>query len=202
MIIHGRRKEITHSYLFKSMVKCNKCNKLCIEIPTVHYKRGTEKKPKYERRKTRKIYLYYYCPCCKRRINENKLLPQLMMEIKEITSHINEKSMLAELDKKIVRLDKRINFINEEFDEGLISETYYKEEIKEARKKRNEVYQRVRDIMNKKMKKFSEYSRKEQKDILNNNFNYFHCDLCTKEVVEIERKNETNTEKDFIEAKT
>lgn len=187
LIIHGRRKEIKHSYLFKNMVKCDKCNTLCSEIPTIHYERGTETKPKHKRKKYRKVYLYYYCPSCKQRINEIKLTPQLMLELKEMTNKNDEKIMIDELNKKISRLDKRIEFLNEEYDEGIVDDEYYKKEIKQIRKKRNDIIKSISKITKKKMKKFNEYDRREQKKILRNNFNYIHVDLKTKKVVEVER---------------
>lgn len=70
-ILNSRRKEVNHKYLFKKKIKCCQCDVLCSEIPTIHYPRNVStKKPKRANKK--KVYKYYFCPICKKRINEDK----------------------------------------------------------------------------------------------------------------------------------
>lgn len=81
-IIRGRRKEHHYRYLFKNLVKCGECDTWYSEIPTIHYPRNALTTT--QRKRNKKVYKYYYCPNCNKRINETLLLTKMVFHIHSV----------------------------------------------------------------------------------------------------------------------
>ena len=127
----GRRKEYHYKYLFKNLIKCGDCDCWCSEIPTIHYPRNGNKKG-------RRVYKYYYCPCCKQRINEQVLLHKMIHHINAILDETTNFDVVEDISRRIGKLEKRLEFLDIEYEEGYLDDDSYIEERKKLlSKKRN-----------------------------------------------------------------
>lgn len=102
-----RRKEIKYEYYFRNKLVCSKCNCVLAPVSTI--------KPK-------KVYLYYQCPICKKRINQELVIKKYT---KEINSMINKKlGIIINKKNKVTYLeiasDKLKFLISEHFSEKKI----------------------------------------------------------------------------------
>lgn len=169
-VLHGRKKEHRYQYLFKNKIECYSCNTLCSEIPTVHYPRYL--KNKTERRKNvSTVYKYYYCPKCKLRINESKLSSIMTIHINEIIENGNENGdILKQLKDRLLRIRKKIEFLDNEYEEDFIDEEYYKKEYKTNLKKMKDMNELIKHIEYQLSETVKHYSYKELKHIIESNF--------------------------------
>ena len=180
-ILHGRKKEVHHKYLFKNIVKCNKCSYWCNEIPTIHYARNGDKKSK-------RVYKYYYCPNCNKRINEQVLLNKIIYHIEEISiSNVNEE-IIEDMKNKSKRLEKRLEFIDDEYDNGLLNDDYYKAERKQILAKRKNIDKSVKKMEKEAVKRFRNFTYSEQKQLIEKAFTCIDVNLEEKSISNIVKK--------------
>lgn len=82
--------------------------------------------------KKQKIYKYYYCPNCNKRINETKLLREIVPHIRQITTSKDNIEFTNNLKLRLERIRQRLVCINEEYDNGYLDYDKFKEEREEA----------------------------------------------------------------------
>lgn len=138
-IIHGRCHDNKYKYIFKSFIYCKHC-KTIMSADCTRKPNGT-------------VYLYYVCPHCKTRLNQNKIMDAVLFEFNRIifqnSTNDHMKMMLNKRDK----LWKQIELLEKWFyqDELLDCDTYDKK-IKAA-------YREIKEIDN----KFNEHYRDKEK---------------------------------------
>lgn len=186
-VLHGRKKEHQYQYLFKNKIECHKCETLCSEIPTIHYPRRLKNKDK--RKNVSTVYKYYYCPKCRQRINEDKLLNKMMIHIHEIIENGDSNNdILDQLNNKVVRIQKKIEFLDNEYEDGFIDEEYYKKEYKANVKKLKDTDDLVKCINKQLSEAFKHYSYTELKHIIKNNIMKATMDFESKTITEVIKK--------------
>ena len=179
-VLHGRRKENRYKYLFKNLIKCGECDSWCSEIPTIHYSRNGN-------RKGRKVYKYYYCPSCKKRINEQILLNKTIHHINAILDETTNFEVVEDISRRIGRIEKRLEFLDFEYEDGYLDDESYIEERKKLLSKKKNLDKNMKRLRNKAIKKFNEYTYIEQKQIIKRSFLCIHLDLNTKTIIKIEK---------------
>ena len=179
-ILHGRRKEYHYKYLFKNLITCEDCDCWCSEIPTIHY-------PRNGNRKGRRVYKYYYCPSCKKRINEQILLNKIIHHINEILDETTNFEVVEGISRRIGKIGKRLKFLDFEYEEGYLDDDSYIAERKKLLSKKRNLDKDMKRLRNKAIKKFNEYTYLEQKQIIKRSFLCIHLDLNTKTIIKIEK---------------
>ena len=179
-VLHGRRKENRYKYLFKNLIKCGECDSWCSEIPTIHYSRNGN-------RKGRKVYKYYYCPSCKKRINEQILLNKTIHHINAILDETTNFEVVEDISRRIGRIEKRLEFLDFEYEDGYLDDESYIEERKKLLSKKKNLDKNMKRLRNKAIKKFNEYTYIEKKPIIKKSFLCIRIDLKTKSVIDIEK---------------
>lgn len=179
-VLHGRRKENRYKYLFKNLIKCRECDSWCSEIPTIHYSRNGN-------RKGRRVYKYYYCPSCKKRINEQILLNKTIHHINAILDETTNFEVVEDISRRIGRIEKRLEFLDFEYEDGYLDDESYIEERKKLLSKKKNLDKNMKRLRNKAIKKFNEYTYIEKKQIIKKSFLCIRIDLKTKSVIDIEK---------------
>ena len=185
MIMSHRKKEMRYKYLFKNMVICHQCRILCTEIPTIHYSSAHS-------RRNKKIYKYYYCPNCNKRINETKLLREIVPHIRQITTSKDNIEFTNNLKLRLERIRQRLVCINEEYDNGYLDYDKFKEEREEALIIQKKIEIKIRNLENRVIKRFSEYEYIEQKSLIKKTFISIYVDFKEKPFTVIEVKKHRN----------
>jgi len=162
-VLHGRRKENRYKYLFKNLIKCGECDSWCSEIPTIHYSRNGN-------RKGRKVYKYYYCPSCKKRINEQILLNKTIHHINAILDETTNFEVVEDISRRIGRIEKRLEFLDFEYEDGYLDDESYIEERKKLLSKKKNLDKNMKRLRNKAIKKFNEYTYIEKNRSSKNHF--------------------------------
>lgn len=179
-VLHGRRKENRYKYLFKNLIKCGECDSWCSEIPTIHYSRNGN-------RKGRRVYKYYYCPSCKKRINEQIHLNKTIHHINAILDETTNFEVVEDISRRIGRIEKRLEFLDFEYEDGYLDDESYIEERKKLLSKKKNLDKNMKRLRNKAIKKFNEYTYIEKKQIIKKSFLCIRIDLKTKSVIDIEK---------------
>lgn len=179
-VLHGRRKENRYKYLFKNLIKCGECDSWCSEIHTIHYSRNGN-------RKGRRVYKYYYCPSCKKRINEQILLNKTIHHINAILDETTNFEVVEDISRRIGRIEKRLEFLDFEYEDGYLDDESYIEERKKLLSKKKNLDKNMKRLRNKAIKKFNEYTYIEKKQIIKKSFLCIRIDLKTKSVIDIEK---------------
>ena len=102
-ILKKRSRKTRNQYLFKGMLVCRACNSRVQSVST---------------KKKRKIYLYYYCKKCNRRVSENDVLEIYFNQIAEAIT--NQQLKLVNNQKKFI--ETKENDLRELEDQFLIGE--------------------------------------------------------------------------------
>ena len=182
-ILHGRRKEYHYKYLFKNLIKCEDCDCWCSEIPTIHYPRNGNRR----NRKGRRVYKYYYCPSCKKRINEQILLNKIIHHINAILDETTNFEIVEDISRRIGKIEKQLKFLSFEYEDGYLDDAAYSEERKRLLSKKKNLDKDMKRLRNKAIKKFNEYTYIEKKQIIKKSFLCIRIDLKTKSVIDIEK---------------
>lgn len=113
-IIHGRCHENKYNYIFKSFIYCKHCNAIM--------------KPDCTRKPNGSIYLYYVCSHCKTRINQNKVMSNVLFEFNQIIFQKNSDEYTKSLLSKKEKLLKQVELLEKWFyqEELLDYDTYDK----------------------------------------------------------------------------
>lgn len=115
-----------YDYVYGGLVKCADCgcwtrNDVTVKIRK-NFKKGSSKR-------IRKIYKYYECPKCSKRINEDKLhclvYPRLRASWKNQPQDLE---LYLDLQGKEKRLLKRKEILNRDYENNLISDNDYEQE--------------------------------------------------------------------------
>ncbi|MDQ0361541.1 recombinase family protein [Breznakia pachnodae] len=143
-----------YKYDFKRYVYCKICD---TEMKAQPAKNG----------KSKNVYLYYYCPCCKKRINHKKLYESIQYDLDVIIVQLLEATPASENQKKLENVQHLIDENDENLINSLINEEYHRNKEHELLKKRMELV----DLINQQSKnniKWKDFDYSKKRDFLRN----------------------------------
>lgn len=188
-VLTKRKNTFRHMYLFKTRVFCACCGDALVCEPTKKMigKKGA-KKPK--------IYRYYVCKKCNKRISEDKVFKHIVKMYLDDLKDTNEKEHIKELEKKIKRTEKTLSSLLNDFSEGYVSEERFQILRKESMLKLSSLEDEYNSFINNKDKSFLKKTKKEQEKIISDIIGTILVDLKTKKVVKVLLKNDIILESD------
>lgn len=160
-----------YDYVYGGLVKCADCGCWTRNDVTVKVRKNIKKKSS---KRVYKIYKYYECPNCLKRINENKLhcmvYPRLRAEWKKKPQDLE---LYLELQEKEKRLFKRKDILNHDYDNNLISDDDYEQERKEILKNIKKIKAQIKKADKEYFSTFFPLSELEKRSI----FQKYYCSL-------------------------
>lgn len=171
--VHNRKKETFNDYVYKNKVYCKKCESWCICDSS-----------KKERGKTVKRYLYYVCPCCKKRINEDDIAKEFAKFYIFNGKPRSDQKAIKEIEKQIFNKLKRKKILNKEYDNDLMDDAEFRKDIKElAFDIKKLTYQKGLILSNKDIVSFHKLSKLQVRAILVNEIDKIMVEYDTKSVL-------------------
>ena len=188
-VLTKRKNTFRHMYLFKTRIFCACCGDVLVCEPTKKMigKKGA-KKPK--------IYRYYVCKKCNKRISEDKVFKHIVKMYLDDLKDTNEKEHIKELEKKIKRTEKTLSSLLNDFSEGYVSEERFQILRKESMLKLSSLEDEYNSFINNKDKSFLKKTKKEQEKIISDIIGTILVDLKTKKIVKVLLKNDIILESD------
>lgn len=122
-IVHNRKSMTKHSYLFKRLVQCKNCGTYLTCDPAWKTKRN---------KKDKVLYKYFYCKQCNKRINEMYLFNHFVENYGEYKREVQDTELIHSLQTKIVNTRKRIEYLNNDYDNGMIDDETYNMSVRIA----------------------------------------------------------------------
>lgn len=188
-VLTKRKKTFRHIYLFKAKVFCTHCGDALVCEPTKKMigKKGA-KKPK--------IYRYYVCKKCNKRISEEIIFKHIVKMYLDDLKDDNEKERMKELEKKIKRTEKSLKSLLNDYSEGYVSEERFQMLRKEILIKLSMLEKEYQSFMTNKDNSFLNKPRMEQERILSDIIGTILVDIRTKKVIKVLLKNDIILESD------
>ncbi len=124
-MLRRRPNESSDKYYFRNKVRCT-CGSLCIQQST---------------HKKKKIYYYYKCKKCGQRINQDKLLNQVLVDIIYLTEKQNIEKNKRRVMGQIRRINKKIENTNNNFNNNIIDVISFTGIMYRLEKDREELFQ-------------------------------------------------------------
>lgn len=184
-ILHGRCREKKYTYLFKGLLYCADCGSLLTCIPTLKKVKG-----KNNLMAKRPIF-YYYCRHCNMRINEAKLLPDILFDFE--CTLIEDPSVIEERKKyfrKVERIKTDIELLEDDYFDEIVSFDYFEEK----RKKLLELLKITEDKMHRIESNVNEWismTREEQRNRIRSKFKMIRYNLKDKIIEKIVKRSDS-----------
>lgn len=122
-IIHHRKSITKHSYLFKCLVQCKECGTYLTCDPAWKTKKN---------KKDKVLYKYFYCKKCNKRINEMYIFNSFIDSYGDYKREVQDTELIHSLQAKIRNIRKRIEYLNNDYDNGIIDDETYNMSIRVA----------------------------------------------------------------------
>lgn len=140
-----------HFYIYGGLIYCEKCHNYCVKESVV---------------KKKKIYIYYRCPACGKRINETKLNEKVATII-DLQALPEEKyEMIAKLENKIKRKQSLLHGYEKDYDDFLIEYNELRDRTVSIRKEIQQIKNEIELIKGFQAKRFKSLSKTEQRKIV------------------------------------
>ena len=95
--------------------------------------------------------------------------------------------VVEDISRRIGKIEKRLKFLDFEYEEGYLDDAAYIEERKRLLSKKRNLDKDMKRLRNKAIKKFNKYTYIEQKQIIKRSFLCIRIDLKTRSVIDIEK---------------
>lgn len=155
--VHYKKHKEYHTYLFKGKVKC----KLCGEWMSLRssYKKNSKGIPV--------LYQYYYCKHCDRRLNQNYILDEIIWRYPTFERKILNPHEIERMKNKLKAKQQRNKILDRFFDESVIDEQDYINEVKTIKQEISKLKKEITDVQKKKNRDFNKMSENLKKRIFN-----------------------------------
>lgn len=172
-IVHHRKAMTHHHYYFKRLVRCQTCGSYLTCEPAWKTKRNGKDKI---------LYKYYTCQTCKKRINEQNILKSFLQTYNRYKYKILDKKIIEETEEKIKKIKQRIEYLNKDYDDGMIEEEFYRSSIQVAYQKIHSLQQEIETIHTSNIQDFYSLSQMQQRAFIVANVKEIHVDLKEKKI--------------------
>ncbi|MEG0408938.1 MAG: recombinase family protein [Bacilli bacterium] len=163
-----RNQRTKHFYIYNNLVYCPKCHTYCTQESS--WKTSRDGKQKF-------LYLYYKCPECKMRINENDVTKKVIFTLDNKKLPENKLNALNVLYAKINKIKARLKYYEDDFDEGLMLGDEFKEKHRSGNIKITTLLEEIRKIEEVRETAFMKLSKMEKRDIVTKNIKRIDVDL-------------------------
>ena len=164
------------NYIFHSLVYC-KCGCKCEQLST---------KKTYNNNVT--VYHYYYCPECKKRINQSKLLRKSLLSILCEISCRNLRYRKTELYKEISVIDNSVKEIFDSYKKGELDLKTYSYTLSQMFKRKSELNDELENLNITELEDFYNMPTTMQYRFLHNIVKRIHVDMDYGDAIKIEYK--------------
>lgn len=166
-IIHSRAQDKKYVYPYKKVLFCKTCGSLMIAVPTVKRKR---------------VYFYYYCNRCRKRVNEAKITQMFLQQFNSMIAEQKKEYNIVPLLKEIDRLDDMIEQNDRFYLEGICTKEYWQESKKKYVSKRTSLANRVKSMKRMKAICYENMSRGDQMRWIRKNVELMEFDYSDRSV--------------------
>lgn len=146
------QKPTKYNYYFKGLVQCN-CGNWMVAKSTV--------------KKKRDVYQYYYCPSCRNRINNDKLLNEFLKDYDEIIEE-DKKIVIEEIEDRIKKKNKRKELLSSMFDDDEITSEEYLSEFRKVNKELNELNRFLKNSITQRKQAFNTMDYHSRRNLIQN----------------------------------
>ena len=167
--INYSRKKNRHHYLFKSKIRCSKCNTIC-KIAA-----GTSM--------TGEVHKYYRCPVCKKQISEKKILNEFIPEMNELLRQNYYHESMEALQIKYALVKNKLNNLTYAFVQHGMDRSMYEQMMESLSEDRSQIEKDI--LMMKKGIREVEFTRFgfiKQLEIVNKYVRIINVDMKSKNV--------------------
>ena len=166
--VKKHKRKTKYQYYFKEKIYCTQCKKICATCSTV---------------KKSKVYKYYYCESCKKRILEPKIYDQVTDDTAKIIASYKSKE-ITKYEDRIKQLSRKKEELYRMMLGNKIDLTVYSDTTKQLDNDLKIIQSNLIKCQNMPIAELSELSLKERKRVLCNGFKRIEVNLTTKKVVQ------------------
>lgn len=152
-----------YKYDFKGYVYCKEC---CKGMKAQPAKNG----------KSKNVYLYYFCPSCKKRINHNKLYEEIQDDLNIMLLQLLDTSSVNESMKKLERIQYLIEKNDDNLVNSLIDESFHEQKEIELLAKRINIIKLI-DTQSKRKTKWENLDYSGKRSFLKKYMNKFEVTI-------------------------
>ncbi len=164
-------------YIFYNKVFCT-CNALCNNVCTLAHRR------KYDR-----LYLYYECPVCNKRVNQDKLFAQIVVPMGLHMNEINLQKKEEKIKERLSVLDRQIFELIKAYESDKISLDVYSFTISELNASKKELLKQI-DFENSEIRNLIYADRVEKKKMIKKYILKISYDFQKMDIQKIHFKND------------
>lgn len=181
--IKKRKKTGKYLHIFKGLIWCKNCSEYCILDSTARVE-------KQKKRTVKKVWLYYKCPCCNRKLSELKLIKDFAPAITDFQASSIDKQYLEEFRIQLNQKKRRIAMLNKDFDNNLLEDGYYEEQLHTLYDEIKEINKSIESFYRPEEKKFSDMSKEKKRAYVLHNVKVIKVDFKenTKKIIFKEEK--------------
>lgn len=160
-----------HFYVYGGLVYCTHCHQFCIK----------ESAYKKKRDGTKKLYRYYRCSSCKKRMNENNIDKTVSMSIDHHALPAEKFDLIVELSSKKKQIIKRITIYENSFDNLLMDEKEFKTKFHDAKIKIMKIEKEIKKIEDTTINSFKSLSELEKRKLAGEKIKRINIDFLNSE---------------------
>lgn len=179
-VLTKRKRPKRYTYLFKGRVFCEHCGDALVCIPT----------KKINTTGQEKIYLYYVCKKCNKRITEDIIYESVIVAYQKEIQGKDEFDKIKHTEKRINNVLRALDILVDDFTNGYVSDEYFDL----LRKRAYDKLKQYKDDLNRQIKNqcncFKSKSKEEQEYILSSLITAITVDFVLKKVTKVVLKGE------------
>lgn len=161
-----------HFYIYGGLVFCKKCDGYCAKESVI---------------KKDRVYIYYRCPSCGKRMNEAKIDKRIATIINLRALPKEKYEMIVDLEKRIKRKQSRLNCLEKDYDDFLIEEEELRNKSIDIRHDMQQLRNEIESIKNIQTKCFDSLSNTEKRNLVHKKIEVINIDFETKSIECIEK---------------
>lgn len=166
--IMGRKLNTRNKYIFKDKIVCSKCGMLCTQEAS---------------NKKYKIYKYYYCERCNKRINESDIMEEVNLDLTVVYMSLKKSKRRKILHDSLKNNQIILNQLTAAFENQIVTCSDFREKISFYQKEIELLNNQISSVDNEKNRfMFSKLSFTTQRKLLCDTFDYIKIDIARKKV--------------------
>lgn len=165
-----------HFYIYNNLVYCDDCVSVCIQDCAYKTSRNGKKKT---------LYMYYKCPVCKHRINQNDITKKLAVRLQNRRLPEDKLETLEMLYHKIEHMNKRLQYLDNDYDDSLLDDSEYREKHIHILNELKNMKKEIQMIQDSRIEDFDKLSDYEKRRIIIQNIRRIYVSMSNKNIKSI-----------------